>query len=419
LIVLMLLLLGSSSSSLSPLSPVLLSCADIALLPRNEPFAHGAMKAVEHTTLLDGTPVVVARPHEKALKRFLLSVQHAMTPERALWKAKQRYASLWSADRDLLLSLRAANDSASFVPLLYGACWDDGYESLALVLEPLRNGVDVLLDATLTLRQRARLALSSLAVLRHLDSVPLSPTGPRRTCVYSDVHAQQFGVTADYGVKLLDVDSKDFHCVERGRRLNDSIECHEADACFKHFSGDRGMFGRLWQATLGGVGQSRQYPTEFACNINTHRCIGLDAGVNLYAMCVMWLRHLLVSVPEQLMGVAADDPFLVDARKVIDECSRRGAARRFTEPELRWALERLEATHFGAASAAEPLPPLSIENKVDFNKAKRDLLRLEIPPRANATELAIQLQAAEKENAMLIARIRQLERELQQCRKTL
>jgi hypothetical protein len=387
-----------------------LSCAEIALLPRNEPFARGALKAVERSQLFDGTPVVVARPYDKTLKRFLLSVQHALTPERAVWKAQQRYAAVWSADRALLLSLRAANDSASFVPLLYGGCWDGGYESLAIVVEPLRSGIDVLLDPTLSLRQRTRLALASLALLRHLDAVPMPPDGARRPCVYADVHAQQFGVTADYRVKLLDVDSKDFHCPEPGHRLNDTMPCHDADACFKHFSGERGMFGRLWQATLGGVGQSRQYPSEFACNINTHRCNGLDAGANLYALCVMWLRHLLVTVPEQVMGVAADDPFLVDARKVVVECSRHAAARRFTEAELKWALERLDAAHF--ANDTAPLPPLSIDNQLDFNKSKRTLLRLEIPPRANATELAILLEAKEKENAMLIARIRQLEREL-------
>lgn len=387
-----------------------LDCGAIAQLARSEPFARGAIKAVEWATLADGTRVVVARPHDKALKRFQLAVQHAMSPERAVYKAQLRYAELWRADRELLLSLRDGNGS-SFVPHLYGGCWD-AYESLALVLEPLRNGIDVLLDDSLSLRQRTRLALSSLALLAHLRAVPLPPDGARHACVYGDVHAQQFGVAADYAVKLLDVDAKDFHCVAApGRRLDDDVECNTLDGCFKHFTGERQMFGRLWEATLGGVGQSRQFPSEFACNINTHRCHGLDGAANLYALCNMWLRHLLVTVPEQAADAALHEPFLADARKLITECSRHSVERRFTEPELRWALERLEHTHFPNATAAS-LPPLPLEPRLDFNKAKRDFLRLEIPPRANATELALQNDALQQENDMLRARIRQLEREV-------
>jgi hypothetical protein len=413
--------LASSPLLVAPLPP-LLGCNEIATLPRNEPFARGALKAVEWSQLSDGTRVVVARPHDKALKRFQLAVTHAMSPERAVYKAQLRYAAVWTEDRELLLSLRALGDA--FVPRLYGGCWDS-YDSLALVLEPLRNGIDVLMDETISLRQRARLAVASLALLAHWRQLPLSGVGsPPSACIYGDFHAQQFGVTSDYRVKLLDVDAKDFHCYSStestmphsgsgvGRRFGDNVTCNTPDGCFEHFSGERQMFGRLWDATMGGVGQSKQYPTELQCNADTHHCNGFDSAMNLYALCVMWLRHLLVTVPEQMPSMRGADAFLTDARHIIADCSRHGRERRVTEAGLRLALERLERTHF-LTELDTPLPPLPLEPRTDFNQVKRQFLRVETPPRANATELALQVDRLQQENDMLRARVRQLERRLE------
>jgi hypothetical protein len=397
----------------------LLDCNDIATLPRNEPFARGALKAVEWSELSDGTRVVVARPHDKALKRFQLAVTHAMSPERAVYKAQLRYAAVWTDDRDLLLSLRASGDA--FVPRLYGGCWSS-YDSLALVLEPLRNGIDVLMDESISLRQRTRLAIASLALLAHWRHVPLPglATGATNACIYGDFHAQQFGVTSDYRVKLLDVDRKDFHCYEpsggaaasRVARFGDNVTCSAPDRCFEYFSGERQMFGRLWEATMGGVGQSKQYPSELQCNADTHHCNGLDTAINLYALCVMWLRHLLVTVPQQARSMRDHEAFFVDAKHIIAECSRHSRERRLTESQLQLALERLERTHF-ADQLHTPLPPLPLEPRADFNQVKRQFLRFETPPRANATELAEQLDLLQRENEMLRARVRQLERRLE------
>jgi hypothetical protein len=372
--------------------------------------------------LSDGTRVVVARPHDKALKRFQLAVTHAMSPERAVYKAQLRYAAVWTDDRDLLLSLRALGDA--FVPRLYGGCWDS-YDTLALVLEPLRNGIDVLMDESISLRQRTRLAIASLSLLSHWRHVPLpgSATGVTSACIYGDFHAQQFGVTSDYRVKLLDVDRKDFHCyeLEQGSALLQRA-CSDALATMSHATRPTAALSTSQVSAkclvdcgtrrMGGVGQSKQYPSELHCNVDTHRCHGLDTAINLYALCVMWLRHLLVTVPQQAHSMRDQEAFFVDANHIVGECSRHSRERRLTEAQLQLALERLERTHF-ADQFDTPLPPLSLEPRSDFNQVKRQFLRIETPPRANATELAEQVDQLQRENDMLRARVRQLERRLE------
>ena len=56
--------------------PTLLGCSQIERTVRvldDQPFARGAFKEVWHAEMADGRPVVLVKPHEKALKRLMLA----------------------------------------------------------------------------------------------------------------------------------------------------------------------------------------------------------------------------------------------------------------------------------------------------------------------------------------------------------
>jgi hypothetical protein len=296
-----------------------------------------------------------------------------------------------------------------------------------------------------------QIALSSVDLLQFWQSVPVPLAHTQRQrCVYGDFHAQQFGVTADYVVKQLDVDAKDFHCYESydeaasggartpaaSHRLGELVECRVDKDCFDYFS-SRDLLGRLWQTTSGGVGQSARLPSEVGCDERTRRCRGLDGAINVYALCSMLLRHLLVSVP-----LAANDDnstvltqFVDAAQRVVGDCTRNAHDKRLSPIELRRALLNLaplaaavdtDQRTSGAAvamrrgdvdaawrymrDAAQHAPRLDVRPTNDFNKLKRAFLRIEMAPRANATALSLQVDALRRENGLLRARIRQLER---------
>lgn len=295
-------------------------------------------------------------------------------------------------------------------------------------------------------------------------------------------------MTRDYVVKQLDVDAKDFHCFgshsssaqttptneqreERAataavpRRFGADVACRNDKECFEWFS-SHDVLGRLWQATSGGVGQSSRLPSDVQCNASTRLCHGLDGALNVYALCSMLLRHLLVNVPsnsEMLMrerhrrqrrpgydddsqrnnnsattaaAAEAAQQFVTRAGKIMTDCTRHSRDKRLSPLQLRHALLRL--TPLAATADSVPFnderivahdsssveqhaqwlrhfarttaPPLDIRPSAEFNKLKRAFLRIELPPRANATALSLQVDALKRENNMLRARIRQLER---------
>lgn len=236
-------------------------------------------------------------------------------------------------ERTLLRRLRGP-----CVPLLIAACHEGArdWQQVATVVEALRPVGSVAVDASVPLSTRLLLAANAVVLAKFFDNFRTSDASvATEPVIYGDFNARQFGVRRNGELVLVDLQT--FHAYTPLAPFNSHTACTKTSEC-------RATTIAAHDHVMQSL--SVRPPHDFDCDERRGRCAGLDARTNLYALCELLVRHLLVgssAVLRQAQAVNASADIVQPALDALAACRRSEPSARLSAPALRLRFLQLAA----------------------------------------------------------------------------